>query len=152
MEKTSLSAQLSGKDDRTKANIKAEAHIAAVAHAFVENPPLILKSEKQGMLKFIDSKGRTLIVEDMSIGKLTPQGFIRSEKIANPVWFKVSVDGEYLNGDGWYGFVNPPIMVADGTYHEEYDELLGEYIKVQNFKEDIVSATKSIICQAVGGA
>ncbi len=129
---------LMDKNPEERANIKAEACKVEMKKHFIK-----------GVFEFVDGKKNIKIEQ-------TGKGILRGGKIipridggAEPVWFKVSVDGKYLNGDGWYGFVNPPIMVADGTKRIVEDELTKEKIEVDNFREDVWEATKSMIRQAV---
>lgn len=131
---------LVGKSNTEKATIKAQAIYNAIDN---------LKANKK-TYTFTDGKGRKLTIEDIRLGQLTAKGFrTLPELIAVPIWLKISADGKYLNGDGWYGFVNPPIMTSDGTTREEIDAITGEVIMVDNFKEDIVTVIKNILEQAV---
>ncbi len=121
-----------------RADIKAEAHRVEMLDHF-----------KGGRFEF-QRNNKKIRVERVEKGILSRGKFTRrKDGGAEPVWYKVSVDGKYLNGDGWYGFVNPPIMVADGTKRTVEDELTKEKYEVDNFKEDVFAAAKSMISQAV---
>ncbi len=61
------------------------------------------------------------------------------------VWVRMRIDGEYENGDGWYGFTNPPIQVPDGTYKEDTDSKTGEKAQVANFKVDIPASMRRLL-------
>lgn len=101
-------------------------------------------------LEWHDAQGRLICILQTGLGVL--RGGIcrpRTDGGVDPVWFKVTVDGAYLNGDGWYGYSNPPVMVADGTYHDEVDELTGQTIQVANYKTDPLAAFFEFIEQAV---
>lgn len=54
---------------------------------------------------------------------------------------------EILRDD--FHFVNPPIMVPDGTTRKEVDPRSGEVFDALNFKEDIVEALKTILVDAI---
>jgi hypothetical protein len=107
-----------------------------------------LSTTKQWSFK--DPKGRTVKIEKSGIGELIGDTVVLSLKKTSPIWFKISVDGKYLNGDGWYGFVNPPIMIPDGTFSTTQKR--DEKLTVSNFKEDILEATKQIILQVLEGS
>ena len=143
MEKRLLAEQLKGlKTSEERANLRASICLSAV----------INNAQAKGYFSFKDKKGRSIVIEQAGKGVMIPTGISpRSDKGAEPVWFKVSVDGKYLNGDGWYGFVNPPMRVPDGTFREVYDEFAERTVLVPNTKEDVLEATKVIILQAVGG-
>jgi hypothetical protein len=82
---------LVGKSPEEKAQLK----VKALHNAYVKNPIKIdgLVIEQEG-IGLIDGKSDTL-------------------------WFRISVNGKYLNGDGWYGFRNPPIMVRTDKKSKE---------------------------------
>ena len=128
-----ISEILIGKTFIDRANIKKDAIKAALDNILALS----------NAWEFEDNKKRKVVIEQVKTEILKGR--------ANPIWFKISVNGKYLNGDGWYGFVNPPIMVASGTKSQIIDELSGEKFLVDNFQEDILMATKSIILQVVGG-
>ncbi len=135
-----IQEQLKGKSDTEQSNIKAQA-IKQEMDKHLTSKNLFIK----------DKKGRAVEIEQDAIGKLTSKGFERDSSVAEPVWFKIKVDGKYINGDGWYGFVNPPIMVPDGTEREEEDPFTKEKIKVPNLKEDLYETTMNMILRAIGG-
>jgi hypothetical protein len=98
-------------------------------------------------LEWSDSQGRRILIERVEMGEHC--GTYIRQCNNSVVWFKLSVGGTYLNGDGWYGYPNPPIMVEDGTYHDEVDELTGQTVQVPNFKVDPLAAFFGFIEQAV---
>lgn len=57
-------------------------------------------------------------------------------------------NGKNLFVDNPLIFINPPIKVPDGTYHIEQN-LEGNDIEVDNFKEDPAEALKEVIYQVV---
>jgi hypothetical protein len=130
-----IAEQLVGKSDSARATLKAEA-IKTVVDAAM--------GKTGTKWKFTLKDGRGVTVEAVRMGLLSidePTKIVtfarRTDGGADPIWVKLSVDGKYLNGDGWYGFVNPPILVPDGP---------------SAFKEDLVAAAKTIFANAVGGA
>lgn len=108
-----------------------------------------------GAWSFLLKDGRTVTVEATRIGVLTSDSAVgivfrqRTDGGAHPVWFKISVDGEYLNGDGWYGFHNARLMVPDGTTSKVIDEF-GTHDH-PNWKEDVGSALHRHIAEVLGG-
>jgi hypothetical protein len=54
-------------------------------------------------------------------------------------------NGNLVNVSNPLIFVNPPIMVPDGTYHKEYIASIDKEIDVANFKEDAEQALELII-------
>jgi hypothetical protein len=54
-------------------------------------------------------------------------------------------NGNLVNVSNPLIFVNPPIMVPDGTYHKEYIASIDKEIDVANFKEDAEEALELII-------
>lgn len=101
-------------------------------------------------LEWHDTQGRLINILQTGLGVL--QGDIctpRTDGGVDPVWFKLTVDGVHLNGDGWYGYSNPPVMVQDGTYHDEADELTGSIMQIPNYKLDPLAAFFEFVEQAV---
>lgn len=141
---TDIARQLSGKNAAERAQIKAETHKKALDDA--------LKQSK-GKWAFALSDGRRVVVERVGLGVLNAHSDTvapRKDGGADPVWVRLTVDGQYPNGDGWYGFVNPPVKVPDGTTREATDES-GKSMTVANFKEDPEQAFKAMLAQALGG-
>lgn len=136
----SLSKQLASLTDSTeRAILKAQAH------------EQLLSSLKTRERSFRLKDGRTVTIEQVGFGVFDGKSFTQPEGKIPAIWVHLNVDGKYLNGDGWYGFVNPPIMVPDGTKREVLDSITGETRLVDNFKEDLRAAAMAIIAQAVGG-
>ena len=129
-----LSRQLSGKNTAERARIKAEAHKSILDSALLEG---------KGKWAFTLGDGRRVVVERVELGTLDARSGIvtpRKDGGADPIWVRLTVDGKRPNGDGWYGFVNPPACVPDGTTREETDPATGETLMVENTKEDIGAA------------
>lgn len=63
-------------------------------------------------LQWHDVQGRYICILRAARGQLMRGGAFRTCDNA-PIWFRVSVDGQ-IHGDGWYGFVNPPVAVVRG--------------------------------------
>lgn len=101
-------------------------------------------------LEWHNSQGKLITILQTGIGILN-KGIIypRSDGGEEPVWFRVSIDGILFGGDGWCGYQNPPISVADGTYHDEVDEITGEIIQISNYKIDPLAAFFEFIEQVV---
>ena len=128
-----MALDLTSKTNTEKAVMK----MSAIASGFTET-------------KLTDAKGRNIVIEHKGIGVLRNGKIVNSES-TGAIWYRISVDGKYLNGDGWYGFVNPPIKVSDGTKTTIINEVTKEEMLIDNFKEDITAAAKSMILQVVGG-
>lgn len=47
-----------------------------------------------------------------------------------------------------FQFINPPLMVPDGTFHEEVTEK-GTTIQVPNYREDPIEALKQVLIEAI---
>ena len=124
---------------RERATLKAQLHFE------------LARSLKRKERSFQLKDGRTVVIEDIQFGIFDGRRFYQQEGKTPAVWFRISVDGEYLNGDGWYGFVNPPVMVPDGTKRFVVDEITQEGLWVDNFKDDPGAALKAMIARAVGG-
>lgn len=136
-----ISDELIGKNATERAAIKA-----GRIHALVD-AAIAAAAAKNKQYTFTLRDGRKVTVEAVRLGilKRDSTGVIvfepRTDGGADPVWFRVSLDGRYPNGDGWYGFVNPPILVPDGTFTDGRP----------NFKEDLIAAAQTILAQALGG-
>jgi hypothetical protein len=129
---------LIGKNAEERAKIKSEAIKNEILTHFIGKHFEFQRNNKK------------IRIEQVEIGIMKKKGIFENAKIgAAPIWFKISVDGKYLNGDGWYGFVNPPVMVPDGTQREVTDELTKEKTFVDNFVENVWEATKEMISQVV---
>jgi len=127
-----------GKSTKEKSNIKAQ--------ALLDKIKCLSKIKKY---EFEDERNRKLIIEHAEKGILKNGLFTkRTDGGAEPVWFKVSVDGKYLNGDGWYGFINPPILVPDGTKRIIKD-MNNNDIETENFKEDLENVIKLLLIMVV---
>ena len=146
----SISEQLVGKTSTEKAQLKAAAIYGVL------NTAITAAVSKNKSYTFLLLDGRVVKVEAVRLGVLGwTEGVItftsRTDGGANPIWVKVSVNGDYLNGDGWYGFQNPPIMVLDGTTTEVTNPISGQMFLRSNVKEDLVLAAKTMVAHAVGG-
>ena len=129
---------LEGKTNNEKSNIKAQ--------ALLDKIKCLSKIKKY---EFEDERNRKLIIEHAEKGILKNGLFTkRTDGGAEPVWFRVSVNGKYLNGDGWYGFVNPPLNVPDGTTRTIKDSRNND-IELKNYKEDIEEALLQMLLSAV---
>lgn len=111
-----------------------------------------------GSWSFLLKDGRTVTVEATRIGVMARDektGLIvfrqRADGGAHPVFFRINVDGKYLNDDGWYGFVNASTMVPDGTTSKVTDEF-GETHDRCNWKEDVGAALERHIADVLGGS
>ncbi len=129
-----LKEQFEGKTSRQISDIKIAAH---------EEELKKIANDKDYALH--TEKGQDIKIETVGVGTLKKGKLIPGK---GPLWVQVSVGGKYVNGDGWYGFVNPPVMVPDGTTKEVQLED-GKKIEVQNLKEDVREAAKLIIKEAV---
>lgn len=110
------------------------------------NVALAAQSATKSAYTFQRKDGAKIIIERVEYGVLD----LKTNTVApmkgktSALWVRCSVDGTYPNGDGWYGFVNPPIQVADGTKRSVTDEF-GIRSEVDNFKTDVPAALKSIL-------
>ena len=131
---------LENKSNTKKANIKAQ-----VYSDFIKDK----KSKGIKAYTFKDVKNRVFYIETAEKGILK-NGKIekRTDGGSEPIWFRVSVNGKYLNGDGWYGFVNPPLNVPDGTTRTIKDSRNND-IELKNYKEDIEEALLQMLLSAV---
>ena len=123
---------------------KSATERAALKAAYVYDTAQVAIStadKAKGEYTFALRDKRKVVIEQARLGVALrdPTGILvfkpRTDGGANPVWFRVSVDGRYLNGDGWYGFVNPPVMVPDGTT-EKVEAPDGTMYEYPRFKED----------------
>ena len=64
------------------------------------------------------------------------------------VFVVVTKNGQEVLRDE-FRFVNPPILVADGTFRQELDEATGEMMTMPNMKEDAVEALKQLLIDAI---
>lgn len=69
------------------------------------------------------------------------------------VWLEAKRDGKPIAVDNPYLFVNPPVMVPDGTYRLEDVEQFGKrvQVEVENFHEDPDEALRIVLADAVRG-
>lgn len=67
-------------------------------------------------LEWTDPQGRHISILQTGLGRLYKDGIFKQIPDSdNPAWFRIMVDGIFLNSDGWYGFANPPIaIIVDG--------------------------------------
>ena len=91
-----------------------------------------------GAWSFLLKDGRVVTIEMTRLGVIehsTSIGMVFRQRKdgANPVWFRVRVDGELWGDDGWLGFHNPPTIVGNET------------------EEDVGRALHTIIADALGG-
>jgi len=131
-----LADQLIGKSATERAQLKAVAHYDSLSSL------VAAAAKKRKRFSFVLKDGRTVEIEQVGLGRLdTKKGTItrRDDGGADPLWVRLNVDGKYPNGDGWYGFVNPPVLAPDGPE------------QLRTFREDIAAATLTIIAQALGG-
>jgi hypothetical protein len=110
----------------------------------------------EGRLSFSLSDGSNVTIEEYGIGELveTPYGMSverRQDSSSESLWVRINIDGSYPNGDGWYGFTNPPIRVPDGTSSDVIEPLSGTIMSVPVYKEDLLLSIKTIIAHALGG-
>lgn len=136
-----LMEQLNEMPPAQRRNAKAE---LVVQYALAEQA----KGGKDGW-NWYDAKGRHIVVEKIALGVLVDDrnDIVRPAKDGETatMWYKVSVDGKYPNGDGWYGVTNPPTMIADGTKREVTDELTGKKLMVDNMILDPLAAARADI-------
>lgn len=89
-------------DRQQLAHNKVHAHAAAL-----KKLPLVVKL----------ADGRTAQIERCETGRIRKGKDSDTWSIrprvdgADQLWLLISVGGRYLNGDGWYGFHNPPVRV-----------------------------------------
>lgn len=127
----SISELLIDKNKTERADIKATALYDLIS-------PLVASEKlahKDYSFTLVD--GRKVTIEEIGLGilDLTIDTVTkRTDGGANPIWFKINVDGVYLNKDGWYGYANPPILVPDEN----------------GIKEDLLLAIKTIIADSLG--
>ena len=130
---------LIGKTEKEKSSIKIEQHF------------LNMNSKLKGIKKrysFIDNLGRNIEIEAVGKGVIVNGKIIKLKKgIVEPLWIKANVNGKYLNGDGWYGFINPPIMVPDGTKTTFIENDIE--IQKDNFKEDLEESIKQMLLEVI---
>jgi hypothetical protein len=91
--------------------------------------------------KFETKGGKVVVVDSIKV----------NEKIGALELF-VLVDDKPWSGDGIMQFINPPILVPDGTKSTITNEIDGEKyeLEVDNFKEDLDEALKQIVEQTIG--
>lgn len=79
-------------------------------------------------------------------GRLISIEAIRINALLAALELDVTVNGEKI-GDGILQFINPPILVNDGTFTEVQKEIDGEIVIVSepNYVENLEEALKSII-------
>src|SRR3990167_2883278 len=75
-----------------------------------------------------------------------PHWIIRKDNTLLVVKISASKNGNLLNvEDGVFEYVNPPIMVSDGTFYKGYNDLIKEEVAYANFVEEPEQALKEII-------
>lgn len=117
------------------------------------------------LIKDKPAKERSEIkVKELAKIKL-PKKFIHNgyniEIVEQPYWtlrngntlliiiIRASQNGQPLNvDDGVFEYINPPIMVPDGTYHKEVTDR-GVEFDSHNLVEDPELALKEIICETI---
>ena len=103
-------------------------------------------SDERARLKaqwFADLPTRTFTRGEFSV---TLSNFSAVDKVFS-VFVVVVKDGVEVLRDT-FQFINPPLMVPDGTFHNEVTEK-GVTITVPNFKEDPVEALKAVLIEAI---
>jgi hypothetical protein len=107
----------------------------------------------QGLLRkkkpaFQLKDGRKVRVLQSALGILDPaKGTVtpRTDGGVDPLWLRVSVDGE----EHWYGYVNPPVLVPNGYFEDERPD--GSVVRQTRWKEDPEAALRSILADSLGG-
>jgi len=128
-------------DDRMRAEEKARMHKEMLE-------ALVGAQKKVGRNYVFELEdGRKVEIEQVGYGALdTLTGTVREiPGRTGSLWVRLRVDGKYTNGDGWYGFTNPPLKVPDGTKREEADPITGVRRQVDNFKTDVRAALLAML-------
>lgn len=100
----------------------------------------LIKSQELGKLKNVKPYSRHgFDIEILEIG--TEIGLLK-------VIVRAKKNGQYVFVDNPFYFVNPPILVPDGTKKTIVNRV-GQVVQVDNFKEDLVEALKEIVAQTL---
>lgn len=93
------------KDERERAELKAQWYLDTVQKAAIQQ-----QLQKRDFT-FELSDGSKVHVEQVGFGVLDPRtnAVVPTPGKTSALWVRVRVNGEYPNGDGWYGFANPPV-------------------------------------------
>lgn len=96
---------------------------------------------------FERADGKKVAVETVALGVLDlASGTVKpAEGKTSAVWIRMRVDGKYENGDGWYGFVNPPISMPDGGKDSVISAVTGERVEVETLKVDVPGVLKRLV-------
>lgn len=89
----------------------------------------------------------------------TPKGkkvqifYLKVNESIGALEVRVKVDGIWFSGDGVLQYINPPILVPDGTKSTVTTTIDGEtYVReVDNFVEDLDKALELMVTETVGG-
>jgi len=130
----SINDKLAGKTEKERGSIKAN----EIKNKFVE-----ITTGKKEPYSFKSSSGRKIEVLLCDVGMVKKNKMIK-DITSDIIWMRIKTDGKYDNGDGWYGFKNPPVLVPDGTKKEVImPDGKKEYL--DNFAENLEEALRQMI-------
>ena len=96
--------------------------------------------------EFVRRDGKKVVIEQVACGMLDlkTNTVKPSKDKTDALWVRMSVDGKYENGDGWYGWVNPPVDVL-GKKMTEIELSDGRKIKVPEPEYNPTAALREIL-------
>lgn len=94
-----------------------------------------------------------LPISDFSLRGISVSFIAKPQFLKNTLVVSVSAKRGLTNlrVDNPLVFVNPPIMVWDGTYHQEFNKEFNVTLNIMNYVENATQALQEIITQTIEG-